>query len=91
MAEDRQNANPGGPGKRSGGSGMLGDLVQAETMIQLALMLPAACFLGWLLGMALDKHFHQSWMEVAGVVLGAIAGFVQMIRTANRSMKRGGS
>ena len=37
---------------------MLGDLVKAESMIQLALALPAACLIGGLVGAALDKHFH---------------------------------
>ena len=95
MADPGQNGEPNagksGPGGRSGGGGMLGDLVQAETIIQLAIMLPAACFIGWIAGLALDKHFHTGWMEIAGVVLGAVAGFVQIIRTASRYMKRDGS
>jgi len=75
--------------KKSGGT--LGDLVKAESMIQLALLLPAACFIGWLLGVGLDHHFHTTWMEIAGVVLGAIAGFVQIVRTAANYLNRSGS
>lgn len=68
--------------------GPLGDLVKAESMIQLALVLPAACLIGALAGGALDKHFHTGWIAVAGILLGATAGFIQIFRTASRYMKR---
>ena len=74
-------------GKKSGGG--LGDLVKAESMIQLALVLPAACLIGGLGGAALDKHFHTGWMVVVGILLGATAGFIQIYRTASQFMKRG--
>ena len=76
--------------KRGKQGGTLGDLVKAESMIQLALMLPAACLIGWLVGEALDKHFHTGWIGVVGILLGAAAGFIQMFRTASRFLKRGG-
>ncbi len=91
MATPDENPKRGSTGSRGGGGGTLGDLVKAESMIQLAIMLPAACFIGWLIGIALDKHFHTSWMEIAGVLLGAVAGFVQIVRTASRFMRRSGS
>jgi F0F1-type ATP synthase assembly protein I len=66
----------------------LGDMVKAESMVQIAIMLPASCLVGWLLGAMLDKHFHQSWIGIAGIFLGAAAGFVQVVRTASRFLKR---
>ena len=45
---------------------------------------------GWLIGVGLDKHFKTGWMEIAGVLLGAVAGFVQIIRTASRYLNRSG-
>ena len=78
-------ADDGKGGKKSGA---LGDLVKAESMIQLALVLPAACLIGGLGGAALDKHFHTGWMGVTGILLGAAAGFVQIYKTASRYMKR---
>ena len=42
--------------KQGGG---LKDLVTAESMIQLAIALPAGCLIGWLFGSWLDRHFHQ--------------------------------
>jgi len=70
-------------------SGTLNDLVKAESMVQLALALPAGCLIGALAGMALDKHFHTGWIAVAGILLGAVAGFVQIYKTASKQMKRG--
>lgn len=69
--------------------GMLGDLVKAETMVQLALAVPGGCLVGWLIGLGLDKHFHTEWIQIAGIVVGAIAGFLQIFRTASGYLKRG--
>lgn len=68
-------------------SGALGDLVKAESMIQLALALPAGCVIGWLVGSWLDRHFHQGWIGVVGILLGALGGFVQIFRTVSRYLK----
>ena len=67
----------------------LGELVKAESMIQLAIALPAGCVIGWLIGAWLDKHFHQNWIGVVGIMLGAVAGFMQIFVTASRYLKRG--
>ena len=64
------------------GGGMLGAWIQAEKMIQIAMVLPCAAFIGWLPGFWLDRHFHQTWMAIAGVVFGIIAGLVAAIRMA---------
>jgi F0F1-type ATP synthase assembly protein I len=72
----------------SGGTkGALGELVKAESMIQLAIALPAGCVIGWLAGRWLDRHFHQEWISIVGILLGALAGFVQIFRTASRYLK----
>ena len=70
--------------------GTLGDLVKAESMVQLALMLPAGCVIGALGGTALDKHFHTGWIAVVGILLGAAAGFTGIYRTAAKAMRRDG-
>lgn len=74
--------------KKDGG-GIFGSLVQAESMIQLALALPAGCVIGWFIGMLLDRHFHTDWIQVVGIIVGAVAGFVQIFTTASKFMKRG--
>jgi ATP synthase protein I len=84
MADGTEN----GDGRAKKGTGALGDLVKAESMLQLALAVPGGCLIGWLLGTYLDRHFHQDWMAVAGVVLGAIGGFVQIFRMASGYLKR---
>ena len=77
-----------GQGPKKDG-GIFGSLVQAESMVQLALALPAGCLIGWFIGMLLDKHFHTDWMQVVGIIVGAVAGFVQIFTTAQKFMKRG--
>ena len=81
MADDADKPKKGG--------GVFGSLVQAESMIQLALALPAGCVIGWFLGMLLDHHFHTDWIQVVGIIVGAVAGFVQIFTTASKFMKRG--
>jgi F0F1-type ATP synthase assembly protein I len=66
----------------------LGDVVKAESMVQIAIMLPACCLLGWLGGAALDRHFHQNWIGIVGIFVGAVAGFVQIVKTAAKFLKR---
>ncbi|KAA6464994.1 AtpZ/AtpI family protein [Acidobacteria bacterium AB60] len=61
-------------------SGGLATLVQAEKMMQIAILLPSAAFIGWLAGTWLDKHFHQSWISLAGMIGGGIAGLVYVVR-----------
>jgi F0F1-type ATP synthase assembly protein I len=68
-------------------SGALGELVKAESMVQLAIALPAGCLIGWLIGAWLDEHFHTGWIAVLGIVLGAVAGFVKIFTTASKYLK----
>jgi F0F1-type ATP synthase assembly protein I len=72
------------PDKKNGG---LQDLVKAESMIQLAIAIPAGCLIGWGIGTWLDHHFHQDWIAITGIILGAIGGFLQIYRTAARYLK----
>jgi len=81
MAEDERDQNNTGKKK------VLGDLVAVESMLQLALALPAGCLIGWLLGSWLDKHFHTEWIGIVGLGLGAAGGFVQMYRMASHYMR----
>ena len=69
-------------------SGALGELVKAESMIQLAIALPAGCVIGWLLGTWLDHRFHQNWIGIVGIVMGAVGGFLQIFMTASRYLRR---
>ena len=66
--------------KSSSNDGELHSLVRVESLIQLGLLLPACVVIGWAIGLALDRWLNEHWMNVAGLILGAIAGFVQTIR-----------
>ena len=65
----------------------LSSLVEAEKLVQLGLLIPAATMIGWLLGVGLDRALHQHWIYIAGLLLGATAGFVQMFRTVLQNTK----
>jgi ATP synthase protein I len=71
---------PEKPAKSSANDKALHSLVRVESLIQLGLLLPACVVIGWAIGLALDRWLNQHWMNVAGLILGAIAGFVQTIR-----------
>ena len=73
-----------------GKKGGMNDYVKAESLVQIAIVLPVACLLGAGLGYLLDKHFGTSWIIVVGIALGAAAGFVSVIRTASSFLKRSG-
>jgi len=56
-------------------------LVQLANYSQLAFIFPAATVVGWLIGAALDRWLHTTWLYLVGLILGIIAGFVELIRT----------
>ena len=51
---------------------------------QLAVIFPASVVVGWLLGTALDRWLHTTWLYLAGLIFGIIAGFFELIRTVSR-------
>ena len=61
--------------------------VQVGRYSQLALMLPAGTVVGWLIGSALDRWLHTSWISVIGLFLGIAAGMTELIRTVLRDTK----
>jgi ATP synthase protein I len=71
--------------KASGGG--LNSLARLENLIQLGLLLPACVVIGWAIGLALDRWLDKHWMNVAGLILGAIVGFAQTVRVALSHMK----
>ena len=58
------------------------DWVQLAKYSQLAFVFPAATIAGWLIGAALDRWLHTTWLYIAGLILGIVAGFVELIRAA---------
>ena len=70
---------PGKP-KQSRNQGSMQALVKAEKLTQLAFVLPVSALVGWVLGGLLDKATHQHWFFLVGLVLGVVAGFIQLFR-----------
>jgi len=59
--------------------------VQIAQYSQIAFVFPAATVVGWLIGVALDHWLHTTWLYLAGLILGIIAGFVELIRIVSKS------
>jgi F0F1-type ATP synthase assembly protein I len=73
------------PKKASSG---LSAYVEAEKLIHIAFVLPSAVVIGWAIGWWLDRHLHQSWIEIAGVIFGSVSGLTYMIRMAMDTEKK---
>jgi F0F1-type ATP synthase assembly protein I len=61
--------------------------IQAARYSQLAVVFPAALVVGWLVGVALDRWLHTTWLYLVGILLGIAAGFIELIRSALRDTK----
>jgi ATP synthase protein I len=68
-------------------NGALHSLVRVESLIQLGLLLPACVVIGWAIGLLLDHWTGKHWINIVGLILGAIAGFIQTVRVALSHMK----
>ena len=60
-------------------------LVKAESLLQLAFVLPAAVLIGWGAGALLDKWLHTDWIYIVGLLFGSAAGLVEVVRQAMRA------
>jgi F0F1-type ATP synthase assembly protein I len=58
---------------------------QVANYAQLAFVFPAATVVGWLIGVGLDKWLHTTWIYIVGLLLGIVAGFVELIRTVAKN------
>ena len=61
--------------------------IQIARYSQLAFVFPAATVVGWLLGVGLDHWLHTTWLYLVGLILGILAGFVELIRAVTSSEK----
>ena len=57
-------------------------LVLLARYSEIGFILPAAVIVGYLIGLALDHWLHQHWIYLAGLIFGAVVGFIKMIRMA---------
>jgi F0F1-type ATP synthase assembly protein I len=84
MPQDPSSPQNNLPKRSSLTSGVEG----AERLIEIAFIMPAALAVGWLGGIGLDKLLHQHWIYIAGIALGFVAGFVEVLRSALRYSRR---
>ncbi|MFB3812721.1 MAG: AtpZ/AtpI family protein [Terriglobales bacterium] len=62
--------------------------VQLARYSQLALVLPLCTAMGYAIGWVLNhKWLRRDWVEIAGLLLGIAAGFVELIRTVSGSVE----
>jgi F0F1-type ATP synthase assembly protein I len=65
-------------------------LIWLGKYLSLALTLPASVAAGYILGSAADHWLHAPLLRVVGIVLGMVAGIVQILRELSRETKAEG-
>jgi F0F1-type ATP synthase assembly protein I len=81
------NPNPERKSQSSGARDGMNTFVQAERLLQIAFVLPAAVLIGWGAGALLDKWLHTHWIYIVGLLFGSAAGLFEAVRQA---MQAGG-
>jgi F0F1-type ATP synthase assembly protein I len=66
-------------------------MVQVGEYTSLAFLLPAASFVGYIIGYLLDKAFGTHFLYLVFLILGTVSGFVQLIRRLLQDSKENGS
>ena len=66
-------------------------MVTVGQYTSLAFLLPAATFVGYLIGYLLDKLFGTHFLYIPFLILGIVSGFVQLIRQVMRDTRDDGS
>jgi F0F1-type ATP synthase assembly protein I len=59
-------------------------IIQLGRHSQIGFALPAATVIGWFVGKLLDHWLHTSWLYLAGLLVGILAGFIELIRVASK-------
>ena len=65
-------------------------MVTVGEYTSLAFLLPGATFVGYVIGYLLDKAFHTHFLYIVFLILGIVAGFVQLIRQIQRDTSGSG-
>lgn len=74
--------NPEQKSQSSASRDGLNTFVQAERLLQIAFVLPAAVLIGWAAGALFDKWLHTHWIYIVGLLFGAAAGLFEVVRQA---------
>ena len=59
--------------------------MQIGDYASLGIMLPAATVTGYFLGVLLDYWFHTSFLYIVFLLLGIVAGFLEVIRVVTKN------
>jgi F0F1-type ATP synthase assembly protein I len=62
-------------------------MVTVGEYTSLAVLLPAATFVGYAIGYLLDRLFHTHFLYIPFLILGIAAGFVQLLRQVIRDTR----
>jgi F0F1-type ATP synthase assembly protein I len=73
------------PSKMSSG---LKGYVEAEKLMQIAMVMPAAVAIGWAAGYGADHLFNTHWLTIVGIILGCVSGLVYVIQVAVLAEKK---
>lgn len=57
--------------------------------MQIAVLLPLSAFIGWLAGAWLGHRLNQSWLPLAGILVGGILGLIYVVRLGMRGTTSG--
>ena len=66
-----------------------GSIAQVGEWLALAFVLPASIFVGWVIGVLLDRAFGTHYLYLVFLVIGIAAGFRQLLQGIKRLNKRG--
>ncbi len=64
--------------------------VQVSRYTSLAFILPVSTFVGYAIGYLLDWLFHTHFFYIVFLLLGIVAGFVQLLRELDIATKQDG-
>lgn len=59
-------------------------LIWLGKYLSLALTLPASVFAGYILGVFADHFLHVPFLRALGIILGMLAGLMQILRELSR-------
>jgi F0F1-type ATP synthase assembly protein I len=91
MSEPSKNSNGVSSGDSASGNSQRTWIIQIGRYSQIGFALPAATVIGWFAGRLLDRWLHTSWLHLAGLLVGIVAGFIELIRVASKAENDGGA
>lgn len=62
-------------------------MVAVARYSQIGFIIPAAVIVGYFFGRLADYWLHTTWLYLVGLIVGAVIGFVEMIRMATSAFK----